>query len=308
MPFSSLARHPPGRSATAVALRLALVALLTLVAAACSSGEQVSALERIRAEGVVRVGYANEAPYAYLDSATGELRGEAPAIARRVFEEMGVASGEELEIEGVLTEFGSLIPGLKAGRFDLIAAGMYIKPQRCREIAFSEPTYGIGEALLVTAGNPLALHSYRDLAEHPEARLGVVAGAVELGYARALGVPEERILIFPDAPSAVAGVQGGRIDAYGGTSLTVGDLLAKAGDPGLERAEPFRNPEIAGERVKGYGAFGFRQQDTELLREFNRHLSQLIGTDEHLALVAAYGFTARELPGGVTTAELCAES
>ena len=30
------------------------------------------------------------------------------------------------QVEGVLTEFGSLIPGLQARRFDIIAAGMYV--------------------------------------------------------------------------------------------------------------------------------------------------------------------------------------
>lgn len=262
--------------------------------------EGESTLERIRRRGVVRVGYANEAPYAYLDSRTGELKGEAPAIARHVLAGMGVT-----EVEGVLTEFGSLIPGLKARRFDIIAAGMYITPKRCREIAFSNPTYGIDEAFIVEAGNPLGLHSYSDVAENAEASVGVVAGAVELGYARAMGVPDDRIVVFPDAPSAVAGVQAGRVDAYGGTALTVEDLLAKAGDTGLERALPFSNPIIRGREARGYGAFGFRQGDEALLQEFNRGLAGLIGSPEHLELVGPYGFGADDLPGEITAEELC---
>ena len=71
---------------------------------------------------------------------------------------MGIA-----EVDGVLTEFGSLIPGLKAGRFDIIAAGMFVKPDRCAQILFSEPTYAIGQAFAVKAGNP---EGHRDYAEH----------------------------------------------------------------------------------------------------------------------------------------------
>jgi polar amino acid transport system substrate-binding protein len=212
-------------------------------------------------------------------------------------------------VEGVLTEFGSLIPGLKARRFDLIAAGMYVLPERCREVAFSNPTYGIGEAFVVRAGNPLGLHSYEDVAAHPTARLGVVAGTVERGYALAVGVPEERLVLLPDGPSAVAAVETGRVDAYGGTALTVQDLLDKldeAGDAALERAVPFRDPRIDGRTVRGYGAFALRRGDRDLREALDRGLAAFIGTPAHLELVRPFGFTERELPGGVTAAELCA--
>lgn len=281
----------------------ALAALLAVLALGACAGDRggEDSLERVLAEGVVRVGFANEAPYAYLDSRTDRLTGEAPEIARAVLERMGVP-----EIEGVLTEFGALIPGLKAGRFDVIAAGMYVKPARCREIDFSNPTYCIGEGLLVRAGNPLDLHSYEDVRDSEEARIGVVAGAVELGYAREVGVPDERIVIFPDAPSAVAGVQSGRIDGYAGTSLTVADMLAKADDPRLALAEPFRNPVIDGEEARGCGAFGFRPGDDAFREAFDRHLEELLGTPEHLELVRPFGFTRDQLPGGTTADELCA--
>ena len=62
----------------------------------------------------------------------------------------------------MLTEFGSLIPGLKAGRFDIIAAGMFVNPARCDEIAFSEPSYGIGQAMLVPDGQPEGHQRLRD--------------------------------------------------------------------------------------------------------------------------------------------------
>jgi polar amino acid transport system substrate-binding protein len=283
----------------------AVAVVLGISAAGCgrSASDAASTLERIRESGRVRIGYANEAPYAYRDSASGRLTGEAPEIARVLLADLGVT-----EVEGVLTEFGSLIPGLKAGRFDLIAAGMYIKPERCREIAFSDPTYAIGEAFAVRQGNPKGLHSYEDVAAHPDATLGVVAGAVERGYARAIGIPDERIKIFPDAPSALAGVRAGRVDAYGGTSLTVRDLLSKDGSGRLERADPFTDPVIDGESIRGYGAFGFRQEDQALRAAFNERLDAFIGSPEHLALVDPFGFTERELPGDVTAEELCAST
>jgi polar amino acid transport system substrate-binding protein len=258
-----------------------------------------STLERIKRTGVVRVGFANEAPYAYVESESGDLTGEAPVVARRVFRQLGVG-----QLEGVLTEFGSLIPGLKANRFDIIAAGMYITPERALEILFSEPTYCISEAFIVASGNPQSLHSYEDVANHESARLGVVAGTVERGYARSVGVPDERVVVLPDAPSALEAVRTERIDAYAGTSLTVQYLLDRADDARLERAVPFSDPLIDGQTVRGCGAFGIRLEDTDLQEAVNQALAAFLGTPEHLELVKPFGFTAAELPGEVRTADL----
>lgn len=279
----------------------AALSISLLVGAGCKSRtETATDLEALKKAGVVRIGFANEAPYAYRDERTGEVTGEAPEIARKMFADMGVP-----EVEGVLTEFGSLIPGLKAGRFDMIAAGMYVTPERCKEIAFSEPTYCIGEGFLVRAGNPLDLHGYADLVAHETARLGVVAGTIELTYAEKLGVPEERIAIFPDNPSALAGVQAGRVDAFAGTSLTIQDLLDKAKDSNLERATPFEDPVIDGKPVQGCGAFGFRSKDEALRAELNRRLAQYLGSQEHRELVRPFGFTEAEVARRPETKALC---
>jgi polar amino acid transport system substrate-binding protein len=285
--------------------RLVLAGLLTALMAACGQAPDeapgTTTLERARAAGVIRLGFANEAPFAFLDQTSGELTGEAPAIARALLARLGVP-----RVEGVLTEWGALIPGLKAGRFDLIAAGMYITPRRCREVAFSNPTYAIGEALVVPAGNPLGLHGYQDLARLGTVRVGVVTGTVELGYARAAGVPDGRIVLLPDNPAGLAALSAGRIEAFAATALTVADLLGKAGPAaGLERADPFRQPLVDGRPVRGYGAFAMRQEDQALREALNQELAQFIGSDAHRQLVAPFGFSAAELPGAVTAAELC---
>jgi polar amino acid transport system substrate-binding protein len=269
------------------------------VAAACGRGDDRTTLERLQQEGVVRVGYANEAPFAFRDVATGRVTGEAPEIARVVFGEMQVP-----RIEGVLTEFGSLIPGLQAGRFDVIAAGMYVTPARCRQVAFSEPSYSVGEAFVVAAGNPLDLHGYEGLRDAAGATLGVVTGTIERTYARAVGIADDRVVTFPDAPSALAGVSAGRVDAYAGTALTVQNLIDKA-PAGVERARPFTDPVVDGRPVRGYGAFAFRPDDRALVAAFNQHLATFIGTPAHLALVTPFGFTEAERPGDVTTRALC---
>ncbi len=259
-----------------------------------------STLQRIREGGPVRIGYANEAPYGYLDSASGQVTGEAPEVARVVLERLGAG-----RVDAVVADFGALIPGLVAGRFDVIAAGMYITPERCRQIAFSNPTYRIGEALLVRAGNPFALHSFETVARHPRARLGVVGGTVEHGYARKLAVPESRTVVFDSNAEAIAGLRADRIDAVAVTSLTANDLLGKLGDAGVERAEPFRDPVIDGKPVRGFGAFGFRPEDRDLTQAVNAVLKHYIGTRSHLQTVQPFGFSKHTLPGNTTAEALC---
>lgn len=261
-----------------------------------------STLQAARATGRIRVGYANEAPYAYMESKKNKVTGESVEIARVVLKRMGID-----KIDVVLTEFGSLIPGLRAQRFDIIAAGMYVTPERCRQVAFSNPTYGVGQAFLVAKGNPRQLHAYEDVARKPDAKLGVVVGAIEADYAAKLNIPQDRLVIFPDAVSALDGVQAGRADAYGATSLTINHLLGKLdADSGLEKAAPFTDPVIDGKGVRGYGAYAFRPEDKDFAEAFNTELARFIGTEEHRKLVAPFGFTPQELPNGMTAARLCA--
>ncbi|MGE8690452.1 MAG: ectoine/hydroxyectoine ABC transporter substrate-binding protein EhuB [Achromobacter sp.] len=261
-----------------------------------------STLEAAKAAGKIRIGYANEAPFAYMDSKEAKVTGESVEIARVVLKRMGIN-----EVEGVLTEFGSLIPGLQAKRFDIIAAGMYVTPERCQQVAFSDPTYGVGQSFLVKQGNPKNLHSYEDVVKNPDARLGVVVGAIEAEYASKSKVPAGQVVVFPDAVSALSGIQAGRADAYAATALTVNDLMGKTSQAsGLEKAEPFTDPVIDGKSVRGYGAYAFRTDDKAFADAFNAELAKFIGTEEHQKLVAPFGFTPQELPKGVTAAQLCA--
>ncbi|OZI48758.1 ectoine/hydroxyectoine ABC transporter substrate-binding protein EhuB [Bordetella genomosp. 4] len=260
-----------------------------------------STLEAAKAAGTIRIGYANEAPYAYMDSNSNRITGEAVEIARVVLKRMGIN-----EVEGVLTEFGSLIPGLQAKRFDIIAAGMYVTPERCQQAAFSNPTYGVGESFLVQKGNPKKLHSYEDLVKQDDTKLGVVVGAIQSEYARKMDIPLDRVVVFPDVVSALSGVQAGRADAYAATAMTINDLMNKTAAGDLEKAEPFTDPVIDGKSVRGYGAFAFRKDDQAFVDAFNAELAKFIGTEEHAKIVEPFGFTKAELPGDVTAAKLCA--
>ena len=271
------------------ALLLAVIGVGSMVA---DSAAAETTLERAKREGFIRIAFANEPPFGFA-TADGKLTGEAPEIARAVFERMGIA-----QVDGVLVEWAALIPALNAGRFDTIAAGMWIRPARCKQIAFSEPTYGMGQTVLVKAGNPLKIHSYEDVAANSDGILVMVTGAAGIENAMEAGIPEDRIMKVTDTSSQLAAVKSGRAHAAGLVTLTANELV-KIGGADVERARPFKSPRL------DYGAFGFRKSDSDLVAEFNKHLKAYLGSKEHLDTVAQWDFTEADLPGEVTTASLC---
>src|SRR5437588_11854088 len=161
-------------------------------------------LEKAKREGYIRVGFANEAPYGFA-TPDGKLTGESPEVVKAILKKIGIN-----QVDGVLTEFGSLIPGLQAGRFDIIAAGMFVNPKRCEQVQFSEPTYGIGQAFLVVKGNSRGIKDYSSIAKTKDLKLAVMAGAVEGGYAKDSGVDQSQLVVVPEPSSLVKAVQSRR--------------------------------------------------------------------------------------------------
>lgn len=255
-------------------------------------------LERIKENDRIGVAVANERPYGYITD-TGELSGESPTIAREILRRIDPAIG----MQGISMDWGDLIPRLRDGDVDVIAAGMFITPARCEQVAFSNPTYVVGESFLVRAGNPLDLESYEDISRDPEARVGLVAGTVEYNYAMHSGIRASQAPLYRDFRRAVNALVEGEVDAVGLTSLTARSLARSTEAADLE-ATPQFYPVIDGEEKKGYGAFAFRKGDEALVAAFNRHLDDFIGSEAHWDAVEKFGFAPDMMPDK-TAAELC---
>lgn len=297
---------------------LALLAALTLIAAACGDdgdgaagdgtdttaaedgdGDQAAGgmtLEQAQQDGVV-LGFADEVPYGFEDPETGEPSGEAPTVARAVLDELGV------EVTGSqVVDFGALINGLNAGRFDIIAAGMFITEERASQALFTDPDYCATTAFAVPEGNPMNLTNFESVAES-DATLGVLSGAVEDGYAVDSGVPDGQISRFDTTAGMVDALTSGRIDAFALTAITVREQME--GLEGFEASEGFV-PVIDGEEQLGCGGYVFRFEDIEFRDAFNEVLVEMRQNDEILPLVREFGFTAAEIDAakGVTVEDL----
>lgn len=276
--------------------RLSVILVIVAGFAASLNVSAETTLERIQRTGEIRIGYANETPFAYT-KLDGSMTGESPEIARVIFKKMGIQ-----KVSAVLTEWGALIPGLQANRFDVIAAGMYITPERLQQVLFTDPHYQIDDTLLVRKGNPEKLTSYTDVAAKAELKLAIMSGTVEYAYARDAGVTEEQILQVPNTIAQLQAVMTGRAAAAVGTRLTIVDLAKKSRGK-LEAIEDFSDDPSH----TGYGALAFRKTDQDLRDAVNDILKTWVGTDEHLATVAPFGFDRSNLTDK-TAEELSAPS
>lgn len=280
------------RNLLGVSLAVAGIAAAGLNPMGVTSAQAQDTLERLKEQGYARIAIANEPPYTEV-TAGGEVTGAAPEVARAVLKRLGVN-----EVVASVSEYGAMIPGLQAGRFDLVAAGLFIKPERCAAVIFSEPDLCDAEAFAVKKGNPLGLTTYEQVAAHESARIGAPGGGTEERLALEAGVPRDRVVVVPDGQSGIKMLQDGRIDVYALPTLSIGDLLKKADDPNLEMVTP-----IEGTPVYCAGA-AFRKQDTALRNAYDEALAEMKESGEFQELVASFGFPG-DAPNLTSREELC---
>ena len=139
----------------------AVLAAATALGVTCAGALAGPLMDRIESGETVRIGFANEVPWAYPGEGNTPL-GFVNAYVLGVLGEMGYDS-----VEPVVTEWGGLIPGLMANRFDIVTGGMYILKERCDNISFSDPMGTFGDAFIVAPGNPKALNTFSCALESP---------------------------------------------------------------------------------------------------------------------------------------------
>ena len=301
--------HRSRRRLGAVSLAAASALLLTACgggggdegAEGGSTSGSGSTLEQLKEEGTITVGIAGEVPYSYMED--GEVDGATIAMHEEIFGAMGIDN-----VEGVLVDWNSLIPGLNAGRFDVVSAGMSILPDRCAQAAFSDPEIMYTTALMVAEGNPMGLTDLDSVKEKIESgenvRLAVLAGGIEAGYAESLGLDVQSV---PDAQTGMDTVGNGRADAFAMTAISLNSMAEDNPDAGVEVTDAFVQV-IDGVEQIGAGGTVFRSDDTELLEAYNKELANVTESEEsYLSVVGDYGFTAENLPPeDLTTEQLCA--
>ena len=270
----------------------------TVTAAAAIAVSAVAAVagplqDRIDDGKTIRIGFANEVPWAYPGEGNAPL-GFVNAHVLGVLKEMGYEN-----IEPVVTDWGGLIPGLQANRFDIITGGMYILQTRCDNVTFSEPMAKVSDAFIVQQGNPAGVQSYKDILDKG-ATMVTGAGFNTVEAALKEGVPEGKIMQVPGPTEILAAVKAGRAEAGAVTFFTAQALAAE--NPEIEVTDPGALPDW----TQNWVGIGFRHGDADFTAKFNAAQAKYLGSEAMLAAVAEYGYDEKVLPKGETTEWVCA--
>ncbi|MCF8587225.1 ectoine/hydroxyectoine ABC transporter substrate-binding protein EhuB [Gordonia liuliyuniae] len=285
------------RIKSAAVLTAAVLAVTAMAGCTKTDSDEATSLESLREAGVVTVAYANEAPYSF--EKDGKVTGATIALHREVFKRLGVD-----ELKAVKTDWGGLIPGLNAKRYDLVSAGMSITPERCDQASFSVPEINYTTALMVKPGNPMDL-SNMDSIKSSGAKMAAITGAIESNYAEELAISDP--LLVKDQQAGIDAVTSGRADAFALTAVSL--KYAKDNDPSLnvEVTKPFI-AVINGEEQNPAGATVFRKADTDLRDAYNAEVKKILSDKaEYLRILGPFGFTEENIPDpSLTTEQLCA--
>lgn len=278
-------------------------ALITISAGIiASSASAESTLDCAKRTGTIQVGFSNEKPYSFKQP-DGSLSGLDYELARAAFTKLGIK-----KVDGVAVKFSTLIPGLKAEHFDVIAAGLFIRPHRCAEIAFAEPHIQIADAITVQKGNPKNIHSYDDVLKNPDFKIGTQQGSASRKDFDRLGIPESQRVVFQDFSEVFFALKAGRVDLTSSTIFAANETVAADGGESVERATPFTLPVFDGKPSINYLGFGFRKDDKDLVAAFNEAITAIRATPEYDAILAKYAVTPSDVPpSDVRLADICKE-
>src|SRR5262249_43535536 len=159
---------------------------------------------------------------------------------------------------------------------DAVASGLYITPERCKSVAFSDPDLSLRDAIIVKAGNPRRIHSYADIAKGADTTIGISRGSANVQNAVSAGVPNGQLQLYANTETTIAALLGDRVDAISFSAPTVISILARPNIAGVERAAPFQwHVRENGLEAAGYSAIAFRPTDTDLRDAYNKRLAEM---------------------------------
>lgn len=238
---------------------------------------------RITKEKSIRIGYAIEAPYSFVDN-NGIICGESPDIAKYTCNKLGIKY-----IEWKLMEFGMLIPELKANRIDVIAAGMFKTEARKKENLFSISTFKVQQSILTRIDCDLKTEELKELISQDNLTFAVLSGSYEENLLQNAGVEEKRILNVPDVHTALMAVENKQVSLMILSTPSINYLVQQ--NPTKFKSIKLRINKYNDSQTYNEGGFIFRKEDQKLAHEWNKVLYDFIGSPEHLRMVEKYGFT-----------------
>jgi polar amino acid transport system substrate-binding protein len=190
--------------------------------------------------------------------------------------ELAAALADELgrRIEFVQYQFGSLVPGLQRGDFDLAMNGVEITPDRARVVRFSHPYYVYTLQLVVRADE-----TRFETLEQCRAVGGTIATLEDTAAERLLDEQQVRKRIYDSQVEPYSDLEYGRVDAVL-LDLPIALYYARQ-NPKLK----FVGPPMA----EGYYAIALRPQDETLAQQVDAALQRIAASGRLRQIYEGWG-------------------
>lgn len=252
------------------------VSSASLAALAVPTAARADTLGKLKESKYALLGSYNEPPHNWIEPAGGGYKGIDYEIAETILKGLGVT-----EINQIPVDWSGLIPGLQAGRWDMLAVGMSITEERAKQVNFTKPIYQYGSALIVAAGNPKGI---KGTSQFKGNKIGAILGGTDADLINSIEGAE--LVAYKTHPEMVNNIITGRIDAAlaGETTAAYANVLQP--EPGIELMH-----EWEGKAARPTG-FAFRLDDVALLDHFNAELDRMKQDGGLAAILAKYGLSA----------------
>lgn len=207
---------------------------------------QLSLVEQIKQNGKLVIATSgNFRPITFMDE-NSKIAGFDIEIGTMIAEKLGV------EAEFVPGNISGLIPGLIAGKFDLVMSGLTATDERKKIIDFSIP-YGKDGTVAVTLADNATVEDVTKLGGFT---VGVIGGSGTHSVVKEIGGFKE-LKEYPGSAEAFTDLKAGRVDLYAVGNIAATDFIKHdKGDRPLKKVG-----EITGIKPMGVG---IRQNEAEL--------------------------------------------
>ena len=203
--------NPRGLSILALIVAVVAVALstLSLRRAPDSAGRgelQLSLLNTLDRDGVIRAGYGLFPPFTE-EAPDGKLSGVSVDIVEEIARQVGA------RVEWRRFNWNTMGASLKRGEFDVIADPIFLTPQRGRDLSFTQPYSFFAIGIGVVRLDETRFKTFDDI-NNKEVSVAVGQGTGEESFVRARA-PKATILSIPigqDSATAINSVLTGRAD------------------------------------------------------------------------------------------------
>jgi polar amino acid transport system substrate-binding protein len=131
--------------------------LLAPMSSPASADSCTDTLTKAQAASYVRMSSYQQPPHGWFDINGGKYQGIDVEVIEEVLKGLNIKSWDY-----VTADWGAMIPGLNACRWDIMSIGMTYTKLRSEMVQFSLPVYQYGVAMLVAKGNPKKIKGKAD--------------------------------------------------------------------------------------------------------------------------------------------------